>query len=130
MKPSKHAGLGSRPEATQAPESTTDEGRALLCRACDSEISRSSLAFQVHGAGPTHVFPNPFGQMRRIVTVSSAWGLIFVGPRTIEFTWFVGYSWTVSCCARCRAHVGWKFETSEASPSEFFGLLLEAIREG
>ena len=37
-------------------------------------------------------------------------------PETAH-SWFPGFAWTVANCARCHAHVGWRFTRASASPS-------------
>ncbi|MBI2376549.1 MAG: hypothetical protein HYV07_21315 [Deltaproteobacteria bacterium] len=102
--------------------------RALACRGCGSSISRPELAFGVDGGEPVRVFPNPYGQMRKILTVRDAWGIVGVGEPTMEFTWFDGFAWTAVMCASCHAHLGWRFDAS-GPRSRFFGLLIEALIE-
>jgi len=47
-----------------------------------------------------------------------------ISDTTTEFTWFNGYAWRIAVCAKCRQHLGWRFE----SPQDYFhGLILNQL---
>ena len=123
-----------RPEKSLSHEHDADaidreERRRLCCRVCLSAISDRAAVF-----GGEHVFENPAGRVCRIVTVRAAQGLDYIGPPTLEHTWFPGHAWRVALCARCGLHVGWRFQVvnsvnSEVTHAVFHGLLTSEIVE-
>lgn len=120
----------ARVQAPKArPADELEERHAFLCRACETEISDSRALFSMRASSAVQVFPNPYGQMRTIITLTEARSVIVTGAPTTEFTWFDGYCWQVVYCGDCRAHLGWFFETGEGEPKSFFGLLREALTE-
>jgi hypothetical protein len=52
-----------------------------------------------------------------------------VGEKVAEHSWFPGYSWQILICAKCKAHIGWRFEklsgkagaAAASDASYFFG---------
>ncbi len=103
----------------------------VRCRCCDQHVTSRRHAFSFRANGSIQVFPNPWGQMKKIWTVRSAHDLVIVGPPTVEFTWFDGFAWAVALCARCRNHLGWRYDAVQAGrPPAFYGLLMEALRDG
>lgn len=59
----------------------------------------------------------------RYVIHLSSWINLFL---TRFRSWFPGYSWTITYCQRCFAHLGWKFQlvradAAEDRPEYFFG---------
>lgn len=84
----------------------------------------------MRGCASVQAFPNPYGQMRVILTVKDARSIVAAGDPTTEFTWFAGYAWQVAYCASCREHLGWLFETASVDPPRrFWGLLKDALVE-
>jgi len=66
----------------------------------------------------------------RYVSVLAAWLYENDGSNTrlhCYFSWFPGYSWTITYCQRCHSHLGWKFHlvrstaATEDRPEFFFG---------
>lgn len=108
----------------------TEEESAFLCARCESEITWRAALFAMRAGSAVQVFPNPFGQMKVILTFRDATAVRVIGTATTEFTWFAGYAWSVVYCAHCRSHLGWLFEAvADAEPRAFFGLLRDALVE-
>jgi hypothetical protein len=84
----------------------------------------------MRAATAVQAFPNPFGQMRVILTLREARAIVLAGDPTTDFTWFEGYAWRIAYCAGCQEHLGWLFETIAAGvPPRFYGLLKDALIE-
>lgn len=125
--------VGANAPGTRQAEESPEADRSFRCRSCGARVARGRDVFGPGGASPVQVFPNPSGQMRRILTVRFASGMTFLGEPTTDFTWFKGYSWTIALCAACGAHLGWRYDRvalEEAWPERFFGLLVDALVEG
>lgn len=121
---------GRKRKPKDAGEEEHEEHRAIVCRSCETEITDSSAVFAMRADGPIQVFPNPYGHMKKIITVRDAQSVRIESEAIGDFTWFEGYTWRIVTCASCRAHLGWLFETSGGdTPRSFFGLLLEALTE-
>jgi hypothetical protein len=150
---------GSKPTASPTEHedrAPVEEERRFLCRVCENTITDSSQLFCMRAATVQQVFPNPYGQMRVIMTAKHAQSVAVIGEATSDFTWFAGYSWRVVYCAECRSHLGWLFEANNGRPEgdlstvleldlpagsprqavgpetirSFYGLLVEALVEG
>ena len=116
------------PGSGQQPSADRVEERAIACRSCQAEVSRPRHVFAARDGRSVHVFPNPAGVMQEIVTLTTVWSVVADGHATTEFTWFSGYAWTVAYCARCRVHLGWRFDSVGADrPTSFFGLLVSRL---
>jgi hypothetical protein len=112
------------------PEKAPDEERIFVCRRCDTEISSRRQLFAMRAASYVQVFPNPYGHMKVIYTFRDAKAVLLTGTPTTEFTWFAGYTWRIAYCAACRNHLGWLFESIDASePPVFYGLLKDELVE-
>lgn len=101
----------------------------IRCATCGVELCDEDDVFSMTSSGAVHVFPNPSGQLLRIVTVRRAEPLIPVSVPTTDFTWFAGYAWTIVVCGDCETHLGWRYDGA-AEPKRFFGLLVSAIERG
>lgn len=104
---------------------TSEDRRALLCKACRSKITRLDLGMVVNGSH-RHVFFNPQGLVFELGCFASAKNVIPTGPKTDEFTWFPGYVWQVVACTGCSSQLGWRYTGSQGG---FFGLILSALIE-
>lgn len=102
-----------------------DAGRVLACAGCRRAITTTAARIELNGAH-AHSFENPDGDRFRIGCFSDAGGLLRVGPSTLEWTWFAGYTWQIEVCAGCREHIGWLYR---AGDSRFHGLILAALVE-
>ncbi len=115
-----------KPGGQNHPERTDGAERHLVCRACGMRIARDSDRV-VHQGRHAHVFCNPEGIVYELGCFSAAPGCAPAGPATAEFTWFKGFSWTVSVCSGCKMHLGWKYQSP--SGSGFFGLILNRLTQ-
>lgn len=123
---------GPSPDESPEDEIASAERRALCCRTCATEVSFEEALFCMGHDTVTRLFPNPYGDLREIYTLTTAYSLDFVGPPTTEFTWFPGYAWEVAYCLGCRTHLGWRFLAVEDScePRLFYGLLTRELTGG
>lgn len=102
-----------------------DTGRVLACAACRRAITNTAARIEVSGAH-SHTFDNPDGDRFLIGCFSEAVGLLRMGPSSLEWTWFAGYSWQMEVCGGCRQFIGWLYRAGE---SRFHGLILAALVE-
>jgi hypothetical protein len=104
-------------------EKDTNEENFLLCKICAHIVT--SLSYRVSENGHhTHIFSNPQGIVFEIGCFSSAQGCKNISKPTLEYTWFPGYSWSISVCANCEAHLGWFYQSHDTS---FYGLILDNL---
>jgi len=99
--------------------------KTLICIFCGHVITFPDRAMEVSG-GHLHTFSNPGGVVYQIGCFSAAPGCLDVSDPTLEYTWFPGYSWSISVCAGCMAHMGWHYR---ADGSGFYGLVLKNLTE-
>ncbi len=104
--------------------------RAIRCRRCDQAVGSHAQVFAFRAARAVQVFPNPSGQMMKILTIRATHHLTAVSVPTTAFTWFDGYAWTVMVCARCGLHLGWQYDVvGTGTPGRFYGLRVDSISE-
>lgn len=106
-------------DTLQQDEQEEKPEKGLFCRYCNHLITYEKKAVAVND-DHYHTFFNPAGIIFEIRCFASAEGCIQHGSPSDEFTWFAGYSWRLSLCAGCLAHMGWFFSSSGSS---FFGLI-------
>ena len=100
--------------------------RAVVCCAeCKHRITEPSARLELAG-GHVHVFTNPGGYVYEIALYEFA-DCIPHGPATTEYSWFPGHAWQVALCARCHAHLGWRFRSSGGTG--FYGLIRARLIE-
>ena len=99
--------------------------RFLACARCQRVVASPADRTEMNGSHE-HVFVNPDNERFRIGCFSNATGLRCVGPSSLEYTWFAGYSWQNEVCAGCRAFLGWLYRKGE---HRFHGLVLDALVE-
>ncbi len=92
---------------------------------CQHAITTTAARIEVGGAH-VHSFVNPDGDRFRIGCFANAGALLCVGPSSLEWTWFAGFSWQAEVCAGCRMHLGWLYR---AGANRFHGLILDALVE-
>uniref|UniRef100_A0A914W5Q9 Protein cereblon n=1 Tax=Plectus sambesii TaxID=2011161 RepID=A0A914W5Q9_9BILA len=103
----------------------------LCCRSCSLRICKKRDVFSMSVDGPMGAYVNPSGHVHEMLTVYDVnhSGILSRGRSSIESSWFPGYAWTIQVCARCHAHMGWKFSAREdgLQPKKFWGLTRSAI---
>ncbi|MBX7185765.1 MAG: hypothetical protein K1Y01_11530 [Vicinamibacteria bacterium] len=99
--------------------------RILACARCQRVIASTADRTEMNGSHE-HTFVNPDNERFRIGCFSNATGLLRVGPASLEFTWFAGYSWQNEVCAGCRSFLGWLYRKGD---HRFHGLVLDALVE-
>ena len=98
-------------------------GQRLLCAVCAEPITADEHRVAIEGRHD-HRRTNPAGIDYDFGCFAEAPGTVAVGPATAEHTWFAGFSWRISICRGCGAHLGWRFEGSSAA---FHGLILDRL---
>ncbi|NQV55620.1 MAG: hypothetical protein HQ503_07155 [Rhodospirillales bacterium] len=104
-------------------ETIQNDDDALYCSACGHFITRVRWRISRRGDHEHTVF-NQAGLLFRIACYADAPGITIAGQPSDEFTWFPGYDWTISCCANCSRHMGWKFTGEDV----FFGLIASNLK--
>ncbi len=99
------------------------ERNPILCRRCKNEITTAEHMIAVNGRHQ-HSFTNPAFITFQIGCFSSASGCHIHGIPTYEFTWFPGYAWAIAVCSKCLLHLGWYYQSEEAT---FFGLIMDNL---
>lgn len=99
---------------------------AIKCAACGHRITSRDLRIDVAGTS-AHVFVNPHGLVFELVCFAAAPGVVELASPETAFSWFPGYSWQIVACAKCRAHVGWRYRVVEGHGS-FHGLIVAALQ--
>ena len=107
-------------------------GKTYACKNCGRGVAREENLIEILGRPVRMTYHNPHGIPCEIHTFSEVGKLSAGSDVTEAFTWFEGYAWRPVGCAACKVHLGWRFEASEPhlDPQVFFGLLVEALREG
>ncbi len=121
-------GKGSTKESPEGKpfETESDFEESILCRQCLQELTKPSERISIQGSHQ-HIFSNPHGIVFEIGCFRSVSGCGAVGPATLEWSWFKGYSWRILVCRMCLTHLGWLFSSS--SNESFCGLILDRIIE-
>jgi len=96
----------------------------IVCRQCLHGITSASERKVINGAH-AHTFANPEGIVFEIACFRDAWGCVYIGPNSPQFTWFAGYVWRIAVCANCHVHLGWRF--SAVGGRFFHGLIASRI---
>lgn len=113
----------SKAHTDREPEKTE---RHIVCRQCGQKLTRPSERTAVNGSH-SHTFANPSGLVFEIGCFRMARGCSFIGPPSLEFPWFAGYSWQIAICSTCQAHLGWLFTGQQSH--QFFGFILDRLKE-
>jgi hypothetical protein len=99
-------------------------GEGIVCRQCLHGITSTAEREVINGAH-THTFANPEGIVFEIACYRHAWGCVYVGPSSPQFTWFAGTVWRIAVCANCHVHLGWRFSAVEGH--FFHGLIINRL---
>ena len=120
---------GCQPHSSPEPDDDLDTDclEGIFCRQCRHIITFPSEV-RIVGGSHLHSFANPQGIVYEIGCYNHAVGCGYVGPPSMEFTWFSGYSWRIAICNRCQVHLGWRF--SNADGHMFHGLITGRLTEG
>jgi hypothetical protein len=110
-------------EAHRQREASTREEPWLRCTACGHAIVQEKARIDVDGKH-VHTFVNPGGHEYTIRCFAEAPGCAGAGEESTFWTWFPGFAWRMSVCARCLAHVGWSFRSTTAG---FWGLIVGRV---
>lgn len=105
-------------------KTSVSTGDGIVCRQCLHGITSAAERKVINGA-QAHTFANPEGIVFEIACFRDAWGCVYVGPSSPQFTWFAGYVWRIAVCANCHVHLGWRF--SAVGGHFFHGLITSRI---
>ena len=97
-----------------------------LCRACGETL----VVGREREPGAT--FGNRYGAVHQVLVYREARNVVLdAEPPTLEDTWFEGMAWQIMYCARCHAHAGWRFtSTDDGPPRCFFGVTARSVQFG
>lgn len=95
----------------------------ILCATCRHLITSTKSVMMISGQH-RHQCVNPAGIHYEIGCFSSAPGCFNMGEPSLEFTWFPGYTWCYSVCAKCFNHLGWFYRSGD---SRFYGLIMNRL---
>lgn len=101
-----------------------EEEQWIVCRKCQSQITRPSERTMVNGAHQ-HTFANPSGIVFEIGCFLKVRNCTLVGHPSTDFPWFTGHSWQITVCAGCLTHLGWMFSNQQGQ--QFYGLIIDRI---
>ncbi|CAM8919701.1 unnamed protein product [Rhodiola kirilowii] len=96
----------------------------VRCKNCQTVIARRSDMLVMSKEGPLGAYVNPGGYVHEIMTLLKTNGLALIGPAVKEYSWFPGYSWTITNCATCETQMGWFFSATNKrlKPKSFWGI--------
>jgi hypothetical protein len=118
---------GKQPTAKIVDErEPSKQARYIICRQCGQRLTRPSERIAVNGSH-THTFANPSGLVFEIGCFNMATGCAFIGPPSMEFPWFTGYTWQIAICSTCQTHLGWLFLGQNSQ--QFFGFILDRLQD-
>jgi hypothetical protein len=119
-------GLLTKSTTQRAPEK---ENVIYICRACKTPITEERYLIKIRDDSFQHTFYNPHGFKFTIFTFGFCQSLLDISRPSYEYTWFSGYEWISQCCAKCLEHLGWRFQSGNQKPSQFFALIHEKIEK-
>ena len=105
----------------------SSKGKHFICKICKTPVSQPRYLLAIDGDTPYHTFYNPSHRRFDVMTLSFCQSVLDVSPPSAEYAWFVGYIWIVLCCASCYEHLGWRFESAEKSPKQFFAMIADKL---
>ena len=101
----------------------TNDSKKYYCILCHQIITDQNCQISINESH-NHVFANPHGLVFEIGCFTNAMGCEVNQDSSHDFSWFSGYSWSISICKKCQNHNGWFFSSLSHS---FFGLILDKI---
>lgn len=107
------------------PAGKEEKEKTIICIFCGHVITFPDCIIEVNGSH-LHTFRNPGGVVYRIGCFSGAVGCFDVSEPTVDFTWFPGFSWSISVCAHCKMHMGWNYRRDTGG---FYGLILKNLTQ-
>ncbi|MDP3478926.1 MAG: cereblon family protein [Desulfoprunum sp.] len=107
-------------------EEESQGGRGLFCRRCGYRITGEDNRITINGSH-THTFFNPTGILFELACFKNAPGCSVHGQASGHFSWFAGYQWRIVLCGQCATHLGWRFESLDAT---FFCLIIPHLTDG
>jgi hypothetical protein len=113
----------SAPVPTEKQALKIEQEKAIVCRNCRHPITSTETLRSIDGSR-THTFFNPAGIIFELICFSHAPGCAVYGAASTDFSWFSGFTWRVALCGNCHIHLGWFFESGDAS---FFGLIIKKL---
>ncbi|RDD39935.1 Protein cereblon [Trichoplax sp. H2] len=102
----------------------------LSCSTCQSPITDKKNIFSMSMNGPMSSFVNPGGYVHDTFTVRKVSNIVTIGQKSLQYSWFPGYAWTIAQCSSCHQHMGWKFTATKHSlnPKQFYGLTRSSVQ--
>jgi hypothetical protein len=124
--PSK-SGLAADSPTTRNWPKPDDLGRGpiIVCRACQARLTTPEARITIGGAHE-HSYENPHGIRFRIGCFAWVGHCAAVTPPSTYWSWFPGFAWRVAVCTECGEHLGWLFQSADAT---FHGLILDRLSE-
>ncbi|HEY8041196.1 MAG TPA: cereblon family protein [Polyangiaceae bacterium] len=110
-------------ERDPARELATAGDAWLRCAACGHALTTERARLEVEGKH-VHTFVNPGGFEYTIRCFREAPGCEGAGDESTFWSWFRGFAWRMTLCARCAAQVGWSFRRET---SVFWGLIAQRL---
>jgi hypothetical protein len=99
------------------------EDEIIICAFCNNHITDPSCQIIVNDSF-YHTFANPHGCVFEIGCFSDAKGCMASSMASMEFSWFLGFSWKIGVCNNCSTHLGWIFSSKS---DRFYGLIFEKL---
>uniref|UniRef100_A0A1B0D3S5 Uncharacterized protein n=1 Tax=Phlebotomus papatasi TaxID=29031 RepID=A0A1B0D3S5_PHLPP len=101
------------------------------CGECQQKVAKFSEVFAMSKDGVLASYCNPGGYIHDTVTLFGVEedSVTVERSKSTQFSWFPGYAWKITVCARCQRHLGWQFvaEKKNLRPRSFFGLTQRSI---
>ena len=111
------------PESVAESSTTVEDEKIILCGACFHHITDPGKQIPINESF-SHIFSNPHGIVFEIGCFSEAKGSYIASSPSDEFSWFMGYSWSIAGCQNCLNHLGWAFSSQT---DRFWGLILDRL---
>jgi len=121
--------INSPIQRLRAELSILEMSKVLVCRRCGGQVADQSDIFSMSKEGPQGAYVNPHGAVHETLTVYKSKNLRLLGQPSTEYSWFPGYSWTITECSGCGDHTGWKFiaTSKKLNPDKFYGFSRRSV---